>query len=243
MKKLVLFLGLSCWLSMAFAQSSWQTITLDELDLVLAEMAKSYQSKSYRFETRHQSFKGHQSVEPYDEMTGFFAKSGAKYHAKLLGSEVFQDQKHKVVIQHQLQQLQLHLADAPLVTDFSDLTGQFPAGYGEVSVRTIGQQREYRLRYQEGSKVAWMTFRLTADHFLSEMVMYLQESIAWEDTEGRVHHSQPKIRIAFENIETDYRPIAGEFDPSPYIVIRKKAIAAGEKSSAYELKDLRISKK
>lgn len=243
MKKFTLFSLLCLMVQLAVGQTDWQTLSLSDLDVVLNEIAEAYHSKSYRFETRHQSYKGHDAQQPYDEMTGFFAKSGQKYHANMLGAEVFQDSRHKVVIQHQHQVLQLHLADEEPVQDFANLTGQFPGLYESIAYRHRGEIREYRITYKEGSRVGWMTFRMTPQGFLEEMVLYLSESVTWEDESGTAHHTRPKVRIAFENLETDFRADASEFDPSPYVVIHKKGVAAGDRTTDYELKDLRLPQK
>ena len=223
---------------LTFGQS-WQKIEPAQLDEAFKEMTQAYQSENYRFETRHQSFKGYHSETPHDDLSGFFVKSGSRYHASILGTEIYQDARSKLIIAHQHKEIQLHRPDR-VGEEFMALAADFPELYKEITMLSRGDLREYRITYEEKAQLEQMHFTLNEQGFLKEMELYLRNPVTWQDEQGITRHTRPKVRITFEQLDTDFDPDPEEFAFEPYLTVKKKGYEPGLRSAGYQIKDMRL---
>lgn len=241
MKRVIIIISLSLLLAgHVIGQSDWQPLSIEELELVYAEISAAYQTESYRFDIRHQSFKGHNSQQPHDEMTGFFAKTGNCYHSNMLGSEVLQNERHMIIMQHTYQELQLHDSRDQFADQIATMTSEDRSQYSAIAHRKAKRYREYRITYRKNGGIEQLTFRILPSGFLDEMVLYLP---AMDRTVATAESLKPKVRVVFENLEVDYVANRGEYDTVQYLHIDRKAVKAGEKAAGYDIKDMRLSVK
>lgn len=224
------------------AQAKAVLISQEEFKEALQGIGKFYnETESYRFNVYYASYKGHESVTPFEESNGYILKSGTKFYAEMLGVKTIQSDKYMVTIQPEGNQLIINNAQTSFNNGYNmdDLTKGL-SKTTKIEKTILGNSTSYFIYYKEPSPTSYTEIAINKMGFIEKISIYYSKKIDWENDEGKTISSQPKLEIKYTNFQKNMTISSKEFDLSKYIEISQTEVKPSVHYKDYEFIDLRI---
>lgn len=240
MKKSIILLGSFLLCQLVLGQD-WETATREEVENSVKKMEAMYLQESYGFKVFHSTFMGHAATVPSDEAEGYFYKSGARFHANLMGIETIQDETISVSAMPAEKHIFLLQPDTKLVGQFTPIEKEKVYQL----VEKIEKKKDkgslwYRYTYKEGLLMEKVELQLGSTGFIKDMKMFYAQIQEWTDNEGTLQKDKPRMDIQFVQVKPKtIKEI--RFDPEYMVLDHEEGYAATPRFQGYEVFDMRIS--
>ena len=243
MRIIIIILSLSL-VKVSMAQAKAKLISVEEMMTALNQVAQYYEgATTFRFDVYYASYKGHESVTPYEESKGFILKSGTDYKSEIMGIKTVQSDQYMVTVQPDGKQLILNNAQKAVNHGYSQKEIEESLSKAtKIEKSVFGNSVTYLIHYKDVSPISYTEMKISSQGYLEKITFYYSQAAEWESEEGEVRSSKPKLEMKYLNFQKNIAVEAKEFDLTQYIDITQNQVKPSDRMKDYELIDVRIKK-
>lgn len=227
-------------MSSLVCSATWRPLESSELTEILKQVNRRFtDNDDYRVDVQMASFRGHASTAAYDTSSGFYARSGLRYHMFQLGIHAIQDNKVRVMVDpsdHLIIVANLEKDIGPLNDLQLDLMSKMSS---KASIEDLQKGKRIRMEYGPGHQYERIVFTVNKDYWVTRVEMYFAEAITERPEDPIETAKKPKVIMTFSVPNMGKSALDQDlFDISQYIEWKKDEPVSMLKG--YEVFDARV---
>lgn len=197
-----------------------------------------YDSDSYALSINYQSFKGHESANPSDEMTGFIKKKGDQIEVYQMGVYSIQNKQYKIIVDSTEKLIGITFPDTAVNTGFDKEKFELSKQKLEyVSHESDGRYETFTLNFKPGFQYDKINIRFFPNGMIKSLTLFLAQKIEYEDSPGNIRSDKARIVISYSNLSGAEKNVKHQM--SDFVEATSQTFSLGKAYKDFELIDFR----
>jgi hypothetical protein len=236
---------LSCF-AFTIVQQNWTSCKIDEVDAAHKKSDEFYAAlKTYTMKLTYSSFKGHESILPYESSEGYYRYDNGRSHTYVQGIHTYVGDKYKLIVDSARKTMVV--TDKP--TELSSELMQI--NYTNSKLYMTGTSKQvtnvatvYKMDFNDQVTYSSYSLSFATSGQLSDITVFYRKEYPSDPKSPGAPKLKPKLKVAFgvPNEKVTFNANT-EFNLTRFFTESKGNLKATAAYSSYQLIDSRTSRK
>jgi hypothetical protein len=226
------------------ATYAWTDISQKEFDAAMKSSGDFYKDKEhYSVKVVHTSYRGHESVTPYEQINGYYRYDHGLYHSFLTGVHTIQNNKYRIVIDTVANSILVGDPIAKRADEISEIN--YFNSMKDVKrflSCAVGTGVRYRLEYNQKPLYEAYETEFSTNGMMIEMTIFYRKEYAINPNDANSPKAKPKLKITWTEFSEKTVFAADEFSTQKYFTESNGKLTPTPKYKGYRITDVRVKK-
>lgn len=196
-KLLFISLGLT-WGGHIFSQTTWEEMSWDEYAKFYETVGEKYDTDTYHINLRYSTYKGNESITPYESSLGYMGKKDGESYSYVMGILTLQNDEIKVTIDSINSVIAINHAPAELANQFSSEQFENSKQY----IKSLAKKKDnemtvLRLKYLDNAPIERMEFGFSRGSYIQYISTFYRDQKEYEDEEGNTLYDHVWLKMEY----------------------------------------------